>query len=242
MIALVSSSSKDSGFFAGLRDAAGMLFGALLFGLLFGSAAVSVGLDLPGALAFSALVFAGTAQFAALALWAPEPPLVALAIAAAMATSRLTLQGLSLGPVIRDLPAPARPAGVFLLNDVAWALTLARFRGDPVGGRLVGAGPYYMGVSAPIYAVWVSSTAVGFFTAGLLDPVTAEALAFAGVVFLAILVGIVVRGVDAPKAPIALSAVVAVALDGRADPAVVLLAALAVGLIAAVIQVGVFDD
>lgn len=216
-----------------------MLFAAVLFGLLFGSAAISAGLDLPETIAFSALVFAGTAQFAGLALWAPEPPLAALAIAAAMATSRLTLEGLSLGPVVRDLPRSARPFGVFLLNDAGWALTLAKFGVDRVGGRFRGSGAYYMGVSAPIYVVWVLASAAGVFLAGFLDPVTAKALAFAGIVFLAMLVGVVVRGVDAPKAPLVVSGAAAVALDGRADPAIVLISALGAGLAVAILHVRV---
>lgn len=242
MTSVCDTPSLRAGFFNGTRDSAGMLFAAVLFGLLFGSAATSAGLDLPETVAFSALVFAGTAQFAGLALWSPDPPLAAMAIAAAMATSRLTLEGLSLGPVIRDLPRPARPFGVFVLNDAGWALTLAKFGIDKPGGRFLGAGAYYMGVSAPIYVVWVVASAVGVFIAGVLDPVTAKALAFAGIVFLAILVGVVVRGVDAPKSPLVASAIVAVALDGRADPAIVLLSALGVGVSMAIFQVRIKND
>lgn len=216
-------------FVAGLRDASGMFFGALLFGILFGSAGSVAGLDMMQTISMSAFVFAGTAQFASLTLWAEQMPFFAIVVTAAMVTLRLTLMGLSLAPAIRGLPRPLRLPGVFIINDPAWALTMQR---PSVPDKAA----YYMGVSGPMYAIWVGATVLGVFAAGLFDPVTAKALAFAGIVFLSILVGMVVRGVDAPKAPLAVSAALAIALDGIVEPGPVVLIAVGVGAITAIVS------
>lgn len=222
-------------FMAGLRDASGMFFGALLFGILFGSAGSVAGLDALQTISMSAFVFAGTAQFASLTLWAEDMPYFAILITAAMVTLRLTLMGLSLAPAIRGLPGPLRLPGVFIINDPAWALTM---QSPSVPDKAA----YYMGVSGPMYAIWVGATILGVFAAGLFDPVTAQALAFAGIVFLSILVGMVVRGVDAPRAPLAVSAVVAIALDGIVAPGPLVLIAVGLGALTAIVSEVLSDD
>ncbi|MEC9268711.1 MAG: AzlC family ABC transporter permease [Pseudomonadota bacterium] len=217
---------SGASFLAGIRDASGMFFGALLFGILFGSAASVAGLDMGQTVAMSAFIFAGTAQFATLALWSDQMPYFAILISAAMVTSRLTLMGLSLGPTIRGLSGPLRLPAIFVINDAAWALTLQ-------AKSIPNKSAYYLGVSAPMYVIWVAATAVGVFSAGLFDPVTAKSLAFAGIVFLSILVGVVVRGVDAPRAPLAVSAGVGIALDGVIEPGAAVLVAVAAGAVTA---------
>ena len=52
----------------GARDTLPLLLGAAPFGLIFGALASSSPLGMAGALAMSALVFAGSAQFIALSL------------------------------------------------------------------------------------------------------------------------------------------------------------------------------
>ncbi len=212
---------------AGMQDSAGMLFGSLLFGVLFGSAAKVAGLDLPQTVAMSAFIFAGTAQFATLALWSPDMPLFAIAVSTAMVTSRLTLMGLTLAPMVRALPGVAKGPAVFLINDAAWVLTL-QARSVPSKGA------YYFGVSAPLYILWVLATVFGVMIAGVFDPVTTKALAFAGIVFLSILVGMVVRGVDAPRPPLVVAAVVAIGLDGVVSAGASVLVSVAAGAITAI--------
>lgn len=218
--------ARRDDFLAGARDASGMFFGAAMFGLLFGSAATAAGLDILQAMSMSALIFAGTAQFATLALWGEQLPLAAMAISAAMVTSRLALMGLSLAPSVREMPWPLRPVAAFLINDPAWALTL---QGRYQSSRAA----YFFGVSAPMYAIWVGASAVGVIVAGLVDPVTSQALAFAGLVFLANLIGVVVRGVDAPRAPLVVAAAIGIALDGVIDQGASVLVAVAGGAITA---------
>ena len=224
-----------SSFMAGARDSIGMSFGAMLFGLLFGSAATVAGLTMPQTVSMSAFIFAGTAQFSTLALWQPDMPLFAVAVSVAMVTSRLTLMGLSLAPTIRSMPPWIKPAGVFVINDAAWVLTLqARSVSSKAG--------YFFGISAPMYTLWVAATVVGVFLAGFFDPVTAKSLAFAGIVFLSVLVGMVVRGVDAPRPPLVVAALVGIALDGVLATGPAILIAVAAGGITALAVEMARDD
>ena len=207
----------------------------MLFGLLFGSAATVAGLTMPQTVSMSAFIFAGTAQFSTLALWQPDMPLFAVAVSVAMVTSRLTLMGLSLAPTIRSMPPWIKPAGVFVINDAAWVLTLqARSVSSKAG--------YFFGISAPMYTLWVAATVVGVFLAGFFDPVTAKSLAFAGIVFLSVLVGMVVRGVDAPRPPLVVAALVGIALDGVLATGPAILVAVAAGGITALAVEMARDD
>lgn len=214
-------------FRAGLHDGLGMFYGCLIFGMLCGSAAKAAGLDLLQATLMSAAVFAGTAQFAAFAVWSPDMPYLVIVISVAMVCSRLFLMGLSLSPHLRSLPLPGQTWCAFLVNDGGWALTMGA---SHVRHRAA----YYLGTSSPLYILWVAGTALGVLVAGMLDPVTAAALAFSGMVFLAIIIGIVLRGIDAPRLPMVVSAVSAVLLDGTMGAGPATLMAIGAGALVAV--------
>lgn len=216
---------SGASFLAGIRDASGMFFGALLFGILFGSAASVAGLDMGQTVAMSAFIFAGTAQFATLALWSDQMPYFAILISAAMVTSRLTLMGLSLGPTIRGLPSPLRLPAIFVINDAAWALTLQ-------AKSIPNKSAYYLGVSAPMYAIWVAATAVGVFSAGLFDPVTAKSWPSPGS-FSCPFWSASWYAASTRRAPLAVSAGVGIALDGVIEPGAAVLVAVAAGAVTA---------
>jgi|GEM_PF-552144 len=221
-------------FRSGMRDAIGMFFGCIIFGALFGSAASVAGLDLIQAALMSTTVFAGTAQFAALAVWSPDMPYVAIVISAAMVCSRLFLMGLSLSPNLRGLSLPGQAFSAFLVNDGGWALTMG-------ASHIRHRAAYFLGTSAPLYGLWVAGTMVGVIAAGMLDPVTAAALAFSGMVFLAIIIGIVIRGIDAPRLPMAVAAIAAVLLDGKVEPGAAVLLAIGAGALVAVAGAFLWD-
>ncbi len=111
------------------------------FGAAFGLAAVQSGLDTGWVVAMSALVFAGYAQFAALDLWAPEVPLLALAATVFAINARHLLMGASLYPWLRHLPPVPRYGVLLLLSDANWALSHQAFKhGRPGLGLLLGGG------------------------------------------------------------------------------------------------------
>jgi predicted branched-subunit amino acid permease len=154
----------SAGFRAGVR--AGVPF-ALAGGLLaasFGVLARDVGMPGWAAVVMSAIVFAGSAQIAALSIIAAGGGLGAAIGAAALMNSRFLPMGIAIGP---SLPgnAAARAAQGQTVVDASWALA-----SDGQGGfdRHV-----LFGSSAIQYATWVTGTVVGVVGgAALGDPKT----------------------------------------------------------------------
>lgn len=140
------------GFRAGVR--AGIPF-ALAGGLLaasFGVLARDVGMPGWAAVLMSAIVFAGSAQIAALTILGAGGGLGSAIGAAALMNSRFLPMGIAIGPSFPGGPV-ARAAQGQTVVDASWALAA-----DGEGGfdrRLL------FGASAIQYATWVSGTAAG---------------------------------------------------------------------------------
>lgn len=141
----------------GARDLLGATPAVFAFGVGFGAAAVTAGLTPPAALAMSGLVFAGASQYAALELWGPTIPLMALALTALLVNARHLILGATLRPWLADVPPLRRYTALALLSDANWAATTAAIRrGERDLGHLVGGG-------LVLWATWVAGTAVGAF-------------------------------------------------------------------------------
>ena len=136
-----------------------MLLGIAPFGLVSGVAAVSVGIgDLP-ALAMSFVVFAGSAQVAAVALIGLSAPLGVILLSTTLINLRMMMYSASLAPYLSHLSLPKRVLASYLLVDQAYAFSVLRFsRGERLERFW-----YYLGVSVPAWIVWVGATAVGVF-------------------------------------------------------------------------------
>jgi predicted branched-subunit amino acid permease len=140
------------GFRAGVR--AGVPF-ALAGGLLaasFGVLARDVGMPGWAAILMSAIVFAGSAQIAALTILAGGGGLGSAIGAAALMNSRFLPMGIAIGPTFPGGPA-ARAAQGQTVVDASWALA-----SDGEGGfdREV-----LFGSTAIQYVAWVSGTVAG---------------------------------------------------------------------------------
>jgi predicted branched-subunit amino acid permease len=140
------------GFRAGVR--AGVPF-AIAGGLLaasFGVLARDVGMPGWAAIVMSAIVFAGSAQIAALSIIGAGGGLGSAIGAAALMNSRFLPMGIAIGPSLPGGPA-ARAAQGQTVVDASWALA-----SDGEGGfdRHV-----LFGSSAIQYVTWVTGTAVG---------------------------------------------------------------------------------
>jgi predicted branched-subunit amino acid permease len=110
----------------------------------------------------SALVFAGSAQFAATAVLAAGGGAVAAIGAGILLNLRYVPMGIALAPSLRG-GAWRRAAVGQALVDFSWA---AASRG---GGRFDPA--FMVGATTPSYPLWVGGTAIGVFAGGLIgDP------------------------------------------------------------------------
>jgi len=147
----VARSPRES-FRAGLR--AGVPFGvvAIVLSLSFGVLARDAGLSALGAIVMSAIVFAGSAQFAAVAIVASGGGAVPAVLAAALMNSRFLPMGVALAP---SLPGGwlRRFAQGQTVVDSSWAMAARD------GGRFDR--HYLFGATAPQYSGWVLGTVAG---------------------------------------------------------------------------------
>lgn len=135
------------------------------FGLAFGLAAAQEGLSDSAIALMSALVFAGTSQFAALDMWGTQVPLIPLMITTFAINARHLLMGATLYPWLRYLP-PAKRYGIMLLaSDANWAMAMQSFyRGERALGILFGGG-------LAIWSCWMLGTWIGlYFGSAIHDP------------------------------------------------------------------------
>ena len=191
------------GLLAGVR--AGIPF-AIAGGLLaasFGVVAQDAGLSQLAAILMSAIVFAGSAQFAAIAILSQGGAVGAAIVAAALMNSRFLAMGISLAPSVRGRALWRAIQGQGVV-DVSWAMA-ARQDGTFDRGLLFGA----TGVQ---YLTWVAGTVAGALGGGFLDEPEKFGLdaiypAFFGALLIGELRNGRTRGVAAAGAVIALALV-----------------------------------
>ena len=137
------------------------------FGIAFGVAAVEQGMSAPQAVAMSALVFSGTAQFAALDFWQDPIAFLSLALVALALNGRHIIMGAALSPWLNRLAIGKRLAIVGLLSDVNFADSHGVLKsGENDLGPLLGGG-------IALWITWVAGTAIGALGGSFLgDPET----------------------------------------------------------------------
>ena len=170
----------SAGFRAGVRAAVPFAIAGGLLAASFGVLARDVGMPAWAAIAMSAIVFAGSAQIAALSIIGGGGGLGSAIGAAALMNSRFLPMGIAIGP---SLPgrAVARAAQGQTVVDASWALA-----SDGEGGfdRHV-----LFGSSAIQYVAWVTGTVVGVVAGSALgDPETYGLDAIYPAFFMALLI------------------------------------------------------
>lgn len=186
-----------------------------LLSMSFGVLADTAGLSPPAAIVMSAIVYAGSAQFTAVAILAGGGGVGAALAAAALMNSRFLAMGAALGP---SLPgnAASRAAQGQTVVDASWVLAA---RGDGTFDRNL-----LFGSSAIQYTTWVSGTVIGALGGDVLgDPEQLGLDAIYPAFFLALLVS-EARG-GRPLGVAALGAAIALALVPVAPAGVPVLAA-----------------
>jgi len=135
--------------------------------LSFGVLAREVGFSALGAIVMSAIVFAGSAQFAAVSILAGGGGIVAAVAAAALMNSRFLPMGVALAP---SLPGrwPTRAAQGQTVVDSSWAMaSLGEGRFDRW---------FLFGATVPQYVTWVGGTVAGALGGDLLGDTDALGL------------------------------------------------------------------
>ncbi|GAA3699397.1 AzlC family ABC transporter permease [Oceanisphaera sediminis] len=149
----------------GFKQLLPLSFFVAAFGLAFGLAAAQEGLSEGSIVLMSALVFAGTSQFAALDIWGTQVPLVPLIITTFAINARHLLMGASLYPWLRHLSLPKRYGIMLFASDANWAMAMQGFhKGERALGILFGGG-------LAIWSFWMIGTWLGlYFGSAIEDP------------------------------------------------------------------------
>ena len=153
-------------FIAGAKAITPLVIGAIPLGIIFGTLAPSSGLSFGGAIAMSALVFAGSAQFIALGLLATETPLLIIILTTFVVNLRHLLYSLSLVPHVRHLSPIKKFFLGFWLTDELFAVVINRY-GENDNSKYKHW--YYFGAAIFMYGNWQLCTLVGL-TLGHLVP------------------------------------------------------------------------
>ena len=143
---------EESTFVDGVRAGVPFAIAGVLLSVSFAVVAEGAGLSGLAAVIFSAIVFAGSAQFAAVAIIAAGGSAGAAVVAAARVNSRFLPMGVALGPSLRG-GAASRAAQGQTVVDASWALA-SRDDGSFDRGLLFGS-------TSIMYVAWVAGTVVG---------------------------------------------------------------------------------
>jgi 4-azaleucine resistance transporter AzlC len=208
-------------FRAGLRAGVPYALAGGVVALSFGVLARQAGFSALGAIVMSAIVFAGSAQFTAIAIIASGGGVAAAIGAAALMNSRFLPMGVALAPSLRGR-ALARAAQGQTVVDASWAMAN---RGEGRFDR-----HFLFGASAVQYVTWMLGTTAGAVGGtGLGDPRALGLDAIFPAFFLALLLP---ELRDPRSRAVALGGVlVALALVPLAPPGVPVLAASAAALV-----------
>lgn len=169
----------------GLRLCLPVAISVAAYGLVWGVLAGQAGMSLAEVAAMSAFVFAGAAQFVALELWAPVPPVWSLIAATLAVNLRFVLMTATLRPVFGRLPKGAALWRMHLIADENWAVGMAEMARGRDGAAAMVAGGLLL------FVTWLAATAAGRALGTGLDDPARWGLDFAFVaVFLALLVSL----------------------------------------------------
>ena len=137
------------------------------FGFVFGLSARNAGFSPVEAMAFSTIVFAGAAQFAAVGYVASGLAWPGILLLTALLNARHLLYSAALGPWFRGVPLVRRAGIAHLLTDEAFALSIGHFRRL---GRTDERG-YWIAAIASTFIPWNLATLAGVVLGGQIpDP------------------------------------------------------------------------
>lgn len=168
--------SPRTEFWAGARDIFPLVVGAIPFGIIFGTLAVSSGLSVGGTLAMSALVFAGSAQFIAVGMIAAKTGWLLIVLTTVVVNLRHLLYAVSLVPHVKRLSQRWKVPMAFWLTDEVFAVAIRRYEADDFSPLKHW---YYLGTALAMYSNWLLCTLLGATAGRLIPDATSWGLDFA---------------------------------------------------------------
>ena len=171
-----ASPSAFSELWAGVKDTIPLVIGAIPFGLIFGTLAAGSGLSFWGALAMSAIVFAGSAQFIALGMLATGTAWPIIVLTTFVVNLRHALYSTALAPYIKHLSQRWQMPLAFWLTDETFAVVINRYVQQDSSPHKPW---YHLGSSLAMYLNWQFCTYLGVTVGQMIPNAAALGLDFA---------------------------------------------------------------
>ncbi|QJD89998.1 branched-chain amino acid ABC transporter permease [Duganella dendranthematis] len=152
---------------AGVKTGLPSLFGIGAWGLVVGIAMVKSGLTIPQALGMTLVVFAGSAQLAALPLIAADAPIWVIFVTALVVNLRFVIFSALLAPHFAHLPWRQRLTLGYVSGDISVALFLQKY---PSPAPEIGKLSYLKGLLYPNWASWQIGSIAGVLLGSVVPP------------------------------------------------------------------------
>ena len=201
-----------AGFRRGLRVGLAMSLPILVYGLAFGIVAAQANMGAGMAMAYSATVFSGSAQLAAVSVMqAGNATLWAVAATVLVMNARYLLFGATLQPWLSQAGSGRAYVSLLFLGDANWIATM----------KVIDSGEedraYLLGTGAPLLVVWLAGTLAGAMFGAILPDPRALGADLMLPAFAAAMMAVMVKG-RTSLVPVAVGAVAALAAGAFAGP------------------------
>jgi len=164
---------RRAAFVAGARAVLPALVATGTWGLVTGVAMVKTGLTQAQALGMTLLVFAGSAQLAALPLIAASAPIWVVLLTAIVVNLRFTIFSAGLHPYFARYPLGKRLLLGYCTSDLGFAICLQRWtaeksRGEDASDPLLPTRRvwFFLGIATANWLAWQTMSIIGIFLAG----------------------------------------------------------------------------
>ena len=215
---------RREAFLRGMRAVAPATIATGTWGLVTGVAMVKVGLTTVQALGMTLLVFAGSAQLAALPLIAASAPIWVVLLTATVVNLRFVIFSAGLQPFFRRFSLRRRLLLGYVTSDVGFALFLSRFVNAPEDERgSLEQVWFFLGMAGGNWIAWQSMSVLGILLAAQVPG--AWGLEFASILAL---IALTIPMINSRPAAVGAATAGVVAVLGAALP-------LKLGLVAAVV-------
>lgn len=170
-------------FWEGMRDQASVGMGIAAWGLMTGVAMVKSGLSMLEAVLMTLIVYAGSAQLAAVPMITAGAPLWVILAAAFCVNLRFVVFSAHLRPYLMHLPRFQRLATGYVTGDLSYVFFARRFpKPGQTGEELAQQQAYLAGNCAVNYLSWMGASLLGIALANAIP--TEWGLGFAGILAL----------------------------------------------------------
>jgi predicted branched-subunit amino acid permease len=205
---------RHAEFMEGVRDQAGAAMGIAAWGLMTGVAMVKSGLSVIEALLMTLIVFAGSAQLAAVPMIAAGAPMWVILAAAFCVNLRFVVFSIHLRPYVMHLPRWQRLATGYVTGDLTYVYFVRRYPHPATDALGIARQQAYLAGNCGVnYVAWISASVVGVLLANAIP--TAWGLGFAGILAL---LGLLSSLASSPLRIVSASIAGAAAVAARALP------------------------